>query len=259
VTRNQPLISCVRITPQRGRSCADPLLVVRSARLRADIFVFAARQPHKRGESHIQPTSEGLLRRRSGYQFCTFWRRDLHFIRGYRRRRNDRKDYIRMKKVCSTLFLVLFASASFAQSNTVLRWQQIIGVITAPGVNNPVAGISSGTTPWTTRGGAAMVNLSTGTTVFHVEGLVVNGGNYTGTTGSIPSVVGTLVCNAGTSAQATFDTSMTPFSAQGDAQYSGSLESLPTSCANPLFLIRVTPGATGRWLATGAILISSST
>jgi hypothetical protein len=219
----------------------------------------SGRQPHKRGEFHTQPTSEGLLRRRSGHQFCALWRGDLHFIRGCHHLRNDKKDQISMKKVCSTLFLVLFASASFAQSNTVLRWQQIIGLITAPGVDNPVAGISSGTTPWTTRGGAAIVNLSTGATVFHVEGLVVNGGNYTGTTGSIPSVVGTLVCNAGTSAQATFDTQATPFSAQGDAQFSGSLGSLPTSCATPLFLIRVVPGATGRWLATGAVLITSTT
>jgi len=166
-----------------------------------------------------------------------------------------------MKKLCATLFLVLFASASFAQSDTVLRWLQIVGVITAPGVDNPVAGISSGTLPWITRGGRATVNLSTGAAVFHVEGLVLNGGNASGTVGPISNVVGTLVCNVGTTAQAIFNTSIVPLSAQGDAQFAGSMGTLPTSCASPLFLIRVasgSPPAPSRWLATGAVLITSS-
>ncbi len=69
-----------------------------------------------------------------------------------------------MKIVCSTLFLVLFASASFAQS--VLRWQQIVGNIS---VNSPVAGIPSGGAPWTTTGGTATANLSTGAVAFQVH------------------------------------------------------------------------------------------
>ena len=80
-----------------------------------------------------------------------------------------------MKKVCSTLFLVLFASASFAQSNPVLRWERVIGNITAPGVDNPVAGIATGGAPWTTTGGTATVNLSNGAVAFQVRGLVLNG------------------------------------------------------------------------------------
>ena len=78
-----------------------------------------------------------------------------------------------MKNVCLTLFLVLFASASFAQTNTVARWQKIVGNITAVGVDNPVAGISTGGAPWTTTGGTATVNLSTGAASFQVQGAAV--------------------------------------------------------------------------------------
>jgi hypothetical protein len=163
-----------------------------------------------------------------------------------------------MKKVCSTLFLVLFASASFAQSNPVLRWQRIFGNITAPGVDNPVAGISTGGVPWTTTGGTATVNLSTGAAAFQVQGLVLNGSNASGTPGPVQSVTGTLVCNVGMSAQATFSTPAVPLSATGDAQFSGSLGSLPATCATPLFLILSGSGASARWIGTGAVLTISA-
>jgi hypothetical protein len=46
-------------------------------------------------------------------------------------------------------------------------------------------------------------------------------------------VMGTLVCNAGTSAQAIINTAMVPLSAQGDAQFSGTIAGIPASCATP--------------------------
>src|SRR5258708_37252905 len=125
-----------------------------------------------------------------------------------------------MKKMCLTLSLAMFASASFAQNDPVLRWQQIIGDITSPGVNSPVAGIPSGGAPWTTAGGSASVNLSTGAVTFQVQGLVLNGTNASGTPGPVQNVVGTLVCAAGTSTQAVFNTSMVPLNTQGDAVFS---------------------------------------
>jgi hypothetical protein len=90
---------------------------------------------------------------------------------------------------CLTLALTLSASA-FAQAHTIVRWREIVGVITAPGVDNPVAGIPdsnggttnsihSGMLPWTTRRGSARINLSTGKGSFEVEGLVLNGGSAT--------------------------------------------------------------------------------
>jgi hypothetical protein len=167
-----------------------------------------------------------------------------------------------MKKLSFALTLVLAAGASFAQSNTVVRWNQIVGVITAPGVDNPVGTttdangnkndqIHSGTLPWTTRGGHASVNLTTGEGSFDVEGLVLNGGNATGTPGPISSVVGTLVCNPGTTSQAIIDSTPVNLLSDGKAEHSFKIN-VPATCATPLFLIRA-PQAGLRWLAAGAI------
>ena len=171
-----------------------------------------------------------------------------------------------MNKLCLTLSLMLTASA-VAQNNTAVRWRQIIGNITAPGVDNPVATVTdangnttsiihSGGLPWTTRGGEARVNLSTGEGSFEVEGLVLNGGNATGTSGGLTSVVGTLVCNPGTAGQAILDTNAADLSSVGNAELSFKL-SVPASCNAPLFLIRA-PQAGLRWIATGAMLVISN-
>ena len=170
-----------------------------------------------------------------------------------------------MKTHCLTLSLVLAAASAFAQNNTVVDWHQINGVITAPGVDNPVGGttdangnktnqIHGGAGPWTTRGGSARVNLATGEGSFDVEGLVLNGGNASGTTGPINSVVGTLVCNPGTPTQAILDTAAVDLSPKGNAELSFKLN-VPAGCASPLFLIRV-PQAGLRWIATGAIPVT---
>lgn len=165
-----------------------------------------------------------------------------------------------MNKLCLILSLAVTASG-FAQNNTVVRWNQIVGVITAPGIDNPVGGttdvngtksnqIHSGAGPWTTRGGTARVNLATGDGSFDVEGLVLNGGNASGTTGPVNKVVGTLVFNPDTSAQAILDTSAVDLSPKGNAELSFKLN-VAVECASPLFLIRV-PQAGLRWIATGA-------
>jgi len=124
------------------------------------------------------------------------------------------------------------------------------GVITAPGVDNPVGQIHSGAGPWTARSGNARINLDTGEGSFEVEGLVLNGGNSSGTPGAVTSVVGTLVCNAGSpagSTEAAVDTPTTSLSAEGSAELSFKI-TVPPGCSKPLFLIRV---ASGRWIATG--------
>lgn len=162
-----------------------------------------------------------------------------------------------MKALCLTLALTLSAGA-FAQSNPVVRWNRIVGVITAPGVDNPVGvapnQIHSGAGPWTTRGGSARVNLMSGEGSFDVEGLVLNGGNASGTPGPINSVVGTLVCNAGTGTQAIIDTPAVELSAAGNAELSFRL-TVPVGCANPLFLIRIPQGGF-KWIATGTVPIT---
>ena len=66
-----------------------------------------------------------------------------------------------MKFVTSFLLVAACAASSFAADN-VVRWRKIVGVITAPNVDNLVVGISAGTLPWTTRAGSAQVDLTTG-------------------------------------------------------------------------------------------------
>jgi hypothetical protein len=177
-----------------------------------------------------------------------------------------------MKKAVAVMVTLLSSSVFVAahDSDMVVRWRNIVGVITAPGIDNPVAvitdtrgnivtGIHSGTLPWVTRSGNARVDLTTGAVEFNVSGLVLNGGNATGTAGPINQVTGTLVCNPGsadaTQPQAILDTTPVSLSTLGDTRFSGELTAnVPFPCVNPQFLIRIGPafGAfAGRWLATG--------
>lgn len=140
-------------------------------------------------------------------------------------------------------------SSAFAQSNTVVRWRGLAGVITAAGVDNPIGDIHSGAGPWIATGGSAAIDLATGEGSFDVDGLVLNGGPASGTPGGVTSVVGTLVCNPSSAAgsdQTATNTPITPLSRLGDAELSFTIN-IPQPCSNPLFLIR-TPG--GRWIAT---------
>lgn len=160
-----------------------------------------------------------------------------------------------MRKVC--LLSLMLCARAFAQTETVVHWRGMEGVITAPGVDNPVSQIHSGGGPWTTRSGSARVNLETGVGSFEVEGLVLNGGNASGTPGPVTSVIGTLVCNPGSpagSAEAIIDTPATPLSSVGNAELSFKIN-VPPACNHPLFLIRV---ASGRWIATGTQPVTSA-
>lgn len=159
-------------------------------------------------------------------------------------------------KLYSMLLLALSASASFAQDATVVRWHKIAGVTTAPGVDNPVGGISSGALPWITTAGAASVNFRTGNVFFFVEGLVLAGGNSIGTPGPVANITGTLVCNTGSTGspgQQLLDTPTVTLSSEGNAQFSGVFPSIPT-CSKPAFLIR----AGSRWIAAGVLPTTSS-
>ena len=100
-----------------------------------------------------------------------------------------------MKKTLLGVLTLLCATSVFAFDNddSVVRWRSIVGVITAPGVDNPVAGIRAGAGPWSVRSGRAQVNLSNGATFFDVDELVLNGSNSSGTPGPVTAVTGTLV------------------------------------------------------------------
>ena|SRR5215467_1797077 len=160
-----------------------------------------------------------------------------------------------MKKVGAVLLPLLFSAAAamafdFGES---VRWQSIVGVITAPGVDNPVSGIRAGAGPWSVHSGRARVNPATGAAFFDVDGLVLNGGNASGTPGPVSAVVGTLVCNPGAT-PVILDTTPVALNVHGDAQFAGQISGIPSTCNNPLFLVRIASpaGAAGRWIATGS-------
>jgi hypothetical protein len=165
------------------------------------------------------------------------------------------KDKTKMKKILGVVLALLCATSAFAFDNddSIVRWKSIVGVITAPAVDNPVGSIHGGAGPWSVRSGRASVDLVTGHASFEVEGLVLNGGTASGTPGPVSAVTGTLVCNAGTQTQAILDTAAVPLSVHGDAHFSGHLQNVPVTCTNPLFLVRIAApaGAAGRWIATG--------
>jgi hypothetical protein len=160
-----------------------------------------------------------------------------------------------MKKTLVGVLTLLCATSVFAFDNddSIVRWRSIVGVITAPGVDNPVAGIRAGAGPWSVRSGRAQVNLLNGATFFDVDGLVLNGSNSSGTPGPVTAVTGTLVCNAGTTTATAHDTAPASLNVHGDAHFAGQIAGVPVTCDNPVFLIRIsTPaGAAGRWIATG--------
>src|SRR5262249_12557646 len=121
-------------------------------------------------------------------------------------------------------FLVL-SVASPAKADNV-RWQTIVGIVQA---GNVVGNITGGGQPWTTLGGRARVDLSGSRLDFNVQGLVLAGGNTIGTPGTINQVIGTLICGAGVT-NATFDTPPVPLSPQGDADFSGPIGPIASTC-----------------------------
>jgi hypothetical protein len=168
----------------------------------------------------------------------------------------------------AALLLVALSPAGRADdsSSNSVRWATIIGIIQAGNVvggNSTVSpaipGITGGGQPWSTLGGHAYVDLSSGMVDFEVDGLVLAGGASIGTPDSVASVYGTLVCAPGLTTQAVVSTSAVILSAQGYAEFHGSV-TLPTVCSttNVAFLITgpPTPPATvGHSLANGAVRV----
>jgi hypothetical protein len=164
------------------------------------------------------------------------------------------------------LALLLAPTIGLAQesSDSIVQWKHIVGVITAPSINNPVGGIPAGAGPWSVAEGHARVDLSTGQASFEVHGLVLNGSNSSGTPGPVNSVTGTLVCNTGAATQTVRDTTEVRLTAEGNAHFRGEITGIPGVCENPAFLVRIGPSfpvaaAVGRWLATGAVRSTGET
>jgi len=148
----------------------------------------------------------------------------------------------------TALMVSAFASPAAAQN---VKWKTIIGIIQA---GNLVGGIQGGGQPWSTLGGHANVDLSSGKVDFEVRGLVLAGGNTIGSPGAITQVKGTLACIVAGVAQ-TFDTPLVPLSSRGDAEFDGNIGPIATTCTptNAVFLVRIPSTPTDRWIANGAV------
>ena len=163
---------------------------------------------------------------------------------------------MRAARILFSLAIVL-ASAVPALAEEV-RWRQIIGIIQAGNVVGVGSGaVTGGGQPWSATRGEAEVDLETGEIHFEVRGLVLAGGNGIGTRAGNTQVRGTLVCDtdgsAGGGNSTLVDTPLVPFSAQGDAKFSGNLGTLPAVCSSEpdiAFLIRI---PAGRWIGNGAV------
>ena len=151
----------------------------------------------------------------------------------------------------------IFATAALA-ADPHIRWADIIGIIQA---GNPVGSgagqVTGGGQPWSTTKGSATVNLNNGDIHFRVEGLVLAGGNGIGTRGAIAEVKGTLVCDtngsAGAGSSTLVDTPLVPLSAQGDAEFHGSVGPLPGACLSEADIAFVVRNVGGNWIANGAV------
>ena len=147
--------------------------------------------------------------------------------------------------------------SAFADDPTV-RWKDVVGIVQAGNLVGTGSGqVTGGGQPWTTSGGVADVNLSTGHLHFVVKGLVLAGGNSIGTTGPVARVKGTLVCDTNGSAgggnSALVDGDLVDLTPQGDAEFNGFV-TLPAACSEPdiAFVIRA---ASGVWIANGAVRV----
>jgi hypothetical protein len=152
---------------------------------------------------------------------------------------------------CVTLLAALASRGAIADDGSVLRWQEVIGIIQA---GNVVGGIPGGGQPWSTLGGRASASLS-GRLRFRVDGLVLAGGNAIGTADGIAQVRGTLVCDPGGADQAVVDGPLVDLSPTGDAEFDGDVGPLPAVCGDATkpvaFLVRI--AGAGRWIANGAV------
>jgi hypothetical protein len=170
-------------------------------------------------------------------------------------RRNGRFSAAALAGVAAGALLAtaLASPAAADGNNSRVRWKTIIGIIQA---GNLVGGIGGGGQPWSTLGGDARVDLSSGRIDFEVRGLVLAGGNTIGTRAGIAQVKGTLVCDPGATDQAIVDTPAVDLSLTGDAEFDGNVGPIPAVCTpnNTAFLVRIAATAPGdRWLANGAV------
>ncbi len=121
-----------------------------------------------------------------------------------------------------------------------------IGGVAAP---NDVRGILPGGRPWVIGKLRAVVRPDGGFSV-KGEGLLLAGGNSTGTPGAVRQVVASLFCGA-----TEFNTTPADLEANGNFVIKGTFGGvLPNPCTTPILLIRnFANNAPGAWFAAGIL------
>jgi len=150
-------------------------------------------------------------------------------------------------------------------AGTLVEFEGGIGVIpvqrvtanaaTGTADRNDVRGVQPGGAPWVIRAFKAKVKTN-GDITAEGRGLVLAGTNNIGTSGGVPTVLATLICQDGTTFN-NHDSASFPLAADGDFRIKGSLTPTPPNpCNNPVLLIRIggqppITNAGNRWLAAG--------
>jgi hypothetical protein len=159
----------------------------------------------------------------------------------------------------AALGAALVTGNALADASDNLRWQSVIGIIQGGNVVGSGTGAVTGAPgPWSARGGQVKVDPDTGRIDFNVSGLVFAAGNTIGTTGTVTQVKGTVVCDANGSAtggnSVIIDTPLVDLSDEGDAEFHGTVGSIPAVCATEpdvAFLIRL---GSGKWIGNATVL-----
>jgi hypothetical protein len=157
--------------------------------------------------------------------------------------------------MATVALMILLTNMAFGDGDQV-QWKDIIGIIQAANaVGSGTGKVTGGGQPWHTQSGNAQVDLASGRLQFHVNGLVLAGGNSIGTPDNVTMVKGTLVCDTTGTLNGNsdlVDTELVALSATGDARFNGDVGPLPATCAEPnlAFLIRTAGGA---WIASGDV------
>ena len=156
---------------------------------------------------------------------------------------------------------LVIALGATAMSKQEVRWESFVGNIrtgAAGTVGSGTGAVLAAGAPWVvTPDGGARVDLASGELSFQIHGLVLADTNSVGTPGNNPEVFGTLVCDtdgsAGGGNSVLVPTPNVPLSAQGDAQFRGSLGSLPAVCSNEPDIAFLVRSVAGPWFAAAKV------
>jgi hypothetical protein len=161
--------------------------------------------------------------------------------------------------IAAALLLAPLAPAGRADDNSgnSVRWETIVGSVLPANAffSNPIGGIPAGTDPWSTLGGHAYVNLTSGVVDFEVKGLVFGNNVPIGTPGPVKQIKGTLVCAPGSEQRLVIDTPVVALSPQGDATFKGLFTSPTTHCSAKDIAFLVRNAKNNRWIAYGAVRV----